>query len=219
MSRQVYFVRHAESTANAGHITSKPGDSPLTARGWLQAQCAADAMVQAPELIVTSAFVRAKQTAEPLSRQYPRVPCEVWNVQEFTYLDPKRCQSMTYEDRRPLVEAYWRKCEPTYQDSQDCESFQGFMERVYEMVLKLTDALQNAIVVFTHGQFMRAALWLKAHPLDTFSPSDMRSFDRYRCSTKIPNCAIIQASPTSGSCAPAYGPVSYQHLTASLLTL
>jgi len=219
MSRQVYFVRHAESTANAGQITSRPGDSPLTARGWLQAQCTADAMARAPELIVTSTFVRAKQTAEPLSRRYPRVPCEEWSVQEFTYLDPNRCQSMTYSDRRPLVEAYWRKCEPAYQDGQDSESFQAFMIRVYEMILKLASVHQNTIVVFTHGQFMRAAMWLEANPLGILSSADMRSFDRYRRSTMIPNCAIVEGSATSRSLPPSYGPVSYQHLTASLLTL
>mgnify|MGYP003239349145 CR=1 FL=1 len=83
-----------------------------------------------PDLIVVSPFVRTRQTAEPLRQKYPDVPVEEWPVQEFSFLDADRCADTTQEERRPLAEVYFARNDPDYVDGT---------------------------VVFTHGNFMRAA--------------------------------------------------------------
>ncbi len=46
----VCLIRHGESLANAGHVTSDPTRVPLTEQGWAQARHIAAAFEQAPRL-------------------------------------------------------------------------------------------------------------------------------------------------------------------------
>ena len=110
------------------------------------------------DLIVVSPFVRTRQTAEPLRQKYPDVPVEEWPVQEFSFLDADRCADTTQEERRPLAEAYFARNDPDYVDGKDAESFNQLLARVDDMLTRLR-ALpgENKTVVFTHGNFMRAA--------------------------------------------------------------
>src|ERR1043165_5780158 len=92
--REVWFIRHGESVANAGGRTTEAGIYPLTELGFRQAEQLAAALAaepKAPELIVHSSYVRARQTSEPTQRQFPSVPVEEWPVHEVQYLDPALC--------------------------------------------------------------------------------------------------------------------------------
>ena len=55
---------------------------------------------------------------------------EEWPIQEFTYLDPARCQNMTPAERAPMVRAYWELADPTHVDGAGAESFTAFLSRV-----------------------------------------------------------------------------------------
>jgi broad specificity phosphatase PhoE len=106
--KSIRFLRHAESAANAGLPTSDPGGIPLTEKGKRAAQRAAlEYDGPAPDLIVVSPFLWAKQTAEPFIARFPAAKVETtWPVQEFTYISPERCVGSTFEKRKPIVEAY-----------------------------------------------------------------------------------------------------------------
>ena len=161
--RPRWLVRHGESAANAGIATTDPATIPLTPAGRSQAEKLADTL-ERPDLIVVSPYLRTRQTAEPTISRFPDVPVEVWPVQEFTYLSPERCISTTAEQRRPMVEDYWRRCDPSHHDGPGAESFSTMLERVKELRERLTAHPADSIVVFTHGQIMQALRLLREHP-------------------------------------------------------
>ena len=59
------FVRHGESTGNAGSSCNDLAKLELTEKGREQARQIADEWTEAPALIVVSPYLRAQQTAQP----------------------------------------------------------------------------------------------------------------------------------------------------------
>src|SRR4051812_21278941 len=99
----VFLVRHGESQSNAGAPTTDPKNVTLTPQGREQARQIANFLRLYPsiELIVTSPYLRTKQTADltttmPLFRS---VAQEEWDVQEFTYLSSMHQEQSTAEER------------------------------------------------------------------------------------------------------------------------
>ena len=64
----------------------------LTELGWRQAREVAASWTQVPSLLVTSAYLRTRQTAQPTLARFPHVPVEAWPIEEFTYL--RNCTSL-----------------------------------------------------------------------------------------------------------------------------
>src|SRR2546421_386547 len=130
----VFLIRHGESQSNAGLATTGPRHVMLTPRGREQARDIANFLRLYPsiDIIVTSPYLRTKKTAElttsmPLFRS---VAQEEWDVQEFTYLSSMHQELSTAEERRPLVDAYWEQCQPSFVDGSGSESFAQFIDRV-----------------------------------------------------------------------------------------
>src|ERR1700730_8876488 len=113
----ILLIRHGESQSNADLPTTHPQSIELTACGIEQANCIAHFLVShnPPNLIVTSSYLRTKQTAAPTMSLLPHIPTEVWPVHEFTYLSSKEFLApSTVQDRRPLVDIYWELCDPKF---------------------------------------------------------------------------------------------------------
>jgi 2,3-bisphosphoglycerate-dependent phosphoglycerate mutase len=98
----LWLVRHGESEANAGGITSDCTGIELTLCGRAKAEAVAAACPERPAWVGLSPYLRARQTAEPLLARYADVPIEELPVQEFTYLAAARCIGMNGLTRRPL---------------------------------------------------------------------------------------------------------------------
>ena len=162
---RVILVRHAQSVSNAGLPTADPVCAPLTALGREQAAALAASWRRAPSCIAKSGFVRVLQTAAPTEQRFAAVPSAVWPVQEFTYLQPARWIGSTRAQRRPAVEAFWRRGDPAYVDGPGAESFADVLHRAQaalERLAALPD--EGEVVVFTHGQFMQALRQCVLHP-------------------------------------------------------
>lgn len=71
------FIRHGESTGNAGVSCHDLATIGLTERGREQARQVAASWAEAPALIVTSPYTRTQQTAAPTIARFPAVPVEV----------------------------------------------------------------------------------------------------------------------------------------------
>ena len=158
-TKNVWLIRHAESIGNAGLVNSRTDTIPLTGKGIEQALYLADSFTQAPELIVTSPYIRTQQSARPTIRRFPTARQEQWEVQEFTYLSPARYQDTTAADRRPFVEAYWSRCDPHHIDGEGAESFADFIRRVQQAIDGLWSCQSEFVAVFGHGLFLRAMIW------------------------------------------------------------
>lgn len=113
---------------------------------------------------MTSSYLRTRQTAEPSMQRFPDVLVETWPVQEFTYLSPGRCVGTTAAQRRPLVEAYWQRCDAGHVDGAGAESFTAMLRRVRVLRERLAAHPAGFIVVFTHGQIMQGLRLLTLYP-------------------------------------------------------
>ena len=154
---RIILVRHGESVANAGGKTADHATNPLTPFGRAQSRDFSERLDCRPTLLVTSPFLRAQQSAEPLRQRFPDVPVEEWLIQEFTFLDPSRHRNTSEMDRQPYVRTYWQRHDPAYIDGLGAESFTLFLDRTREAIHRLVNRNPGGcIIMFTHGFFMQA---------------------------------------------------------------
>lgn len=194
MNKTILLIRHAESTANAGLASASPELIPLTEKGKRQARQLAVFLTTMPDLIAVSPFLRARQTAAPLIERFSNADVEDWTVQEFTYLSRTRGGHSTVAMRKPLVDEFWRRSEPDYCDGKDAESFRNFILRVREILQKLENLPHRSIAVVTHGQFIRAALWLILTGRNEIDSPAMKNFFAFLQAIPFPNAAYVKIS-------------------------
>ncbi len=154
---KILLVRHAESEANAGYRTSNPATIGITEKGRREAIELPNRILDHPDLIVVTPYIRTFQTARPLINKFPHTPIKTWPLHEFTFLSPLVCQNTTSLDRLPLVKEYWKTCDPDFVHGPGAESFAQFSKRVIEALEKLKSHEYPNVVIFTHGQVMRFA--------------------------------------------------------------
>ena len=151
------FVRHGQSTGNAGIPCPDLALLELTELGGQQAREVAASWAETPTLIVTSPYLRTQQTAAPTMARFPNVPVEVWPIQEFTYLQPSRWNGTRSSERMPTIERYWAEAAPEFCDGEGAESFATLLQRAEAALTRLAAMPEEALVyVFSHGQFIQA---------------------------------------------------------------
>ena len=190
----VWFIRHAQSQANAGERTVDPALIELTALGREQAAHIPALFDRAPDLVVSSPYLRALQTANYLTRRFPDVPQETWPVQEFTYLDRGRCRDTTLAERIPMAREYWDRNDPHHVDGEGAESFAELMGRVDTMWKRLGE--QHAgkwVVIFAHAQFVRASIWHWLYEGPKVSALGMKRFRSFLTAFPIMNGSVLKA--------------------------
>ena len=92
--KTITFIRHGESTANAGGITMAHDAIPLSALGKIQAQALAAVLDLQPSKIVVSEFLRTHETAQPFCDKVSMQPVIHAGLNEFSCLDPDLIQGM-----------------------------------------------------------------------------------------------------------------------------
>ena len=210
---RVWLIRHGQSESNAGLPSKEPGSSVLTALGHWQAHQVARAFAQAPALIVTSAYQRARQTAEPSVRRFPEAAFEEWAVQEFTYLGDLRKRAMTTAEREPYVQAYWERSDPK-EASGGAESFAGLVRRSRDFLDRLSSQPRGPVAVFTHGLFMRAVAWSLISGVTAPDAADMAGFHRFATGYRTPNGCVVELRYRPGRTVPSLMGGSTLHLPA-----
>ncbi len=188
--REVWFIRHGESVANAGARTTEASSYPLTQMGFRQAAQIAKALPHSPQLIIHSPYIRAAQTAQPAIQRFADVPLEEWPVQEVQYLDPAKCAGTTQDERRAMSIEYWERSDPDYA-APDAESFVHFIERVRQSLVALSQRKERSIFVFSHGQFMSAVAWLLLSRPSEIDSVAMRRFYQFIHGYTVPNCGVM----------------------------
>ncbi len=188
---RVFLIRHGESESNAGLPCADPGSIPLTAGGHRQARQVARVLPGLPALIVTSPYLRARQTAQPAISRFPGAACQQWPVHEFTYLGDLHGRASTAREREPYARAYWDRADP-HHASCGAESFTGLLSRTTDFLGRLTAQRSGPVVVFTHGLFMRAVAWSLLTGITTPDEGQMRSFRHFASRYLIPNAGVIE---------------------------
>lgn len=192
----VRLIRHGESLANAGGVTAEPANVPLTPRGYEQAQRISQDFARSPDLIITSPYLRALETAKPTIARFSGTPVETWNVQEIEVLALNRRIGTDAEIRRPWIEAYWEKADPHFVDGDGAESYANFVMRVRDMLARLA-ALDSGpeeplnIAIFSHGQFMKGVWWDVAEASPDITPETMQAFYAQHRAATIANAESL----------------------------
>jgi broad specificity phosphatase PhoE len=195
---RIILVRHGQSLANSGGKTADHSTNPLTELGRAQAKDFAERLGCRPTLLVTSGFLRAQQTAEPMRQKYPDVPVEEWPIHEFTFLNPSRHKGTSEADRQPYVEAYWKRDDPEFIDGAGAESFIFFLDRAREAIHQLEARDPGGcIVIFTHGYFMQAFRMVLLFPNSTDAEL-MANFRRFHLVNLIQNTDSLEFEVRDG---------------------
>ena len=188
--REVWFIRHSESVANAGARTREAPAYPLSELGFRQAEQLAAALHAEPDLIVVSPYVRARQTGEPTIRRFPNARVEEWRVHEVQYLAPSLCVDTTQEERRGMSDAYWQRCDPHFA-APEAESFAEFSTRVGDAIERVAQRAERRIFVFCHGHVMQAIAWLVLSRPAAIDSAAMRRFFNFMHGVTVPNCSVL----------------------------
>lgn len=151
----IWFIRHGESEAHISKVAIHAEEIRLTKTGKRQAEEIIRDFPYPPDRVISSPYLRAWETAAPTLHRFPGIPHDIWPIQEFTYLGSLAGVSSTKNERHCLVDEYWRRCDPIYQD-ENGESFAQFIQRVRATIWHLNH-LNGFVVIFTHEQFIRAA--------------------------------------------------------------
>ncbi|REE96829.1 histidine phosphatase family protein [Thermomonospora umbrina] len=192
-TRRVWLIRHGQSESNAGLPTDGPAAAPLTEHGHDQAARLAATFEAPPALVVSSPFLRARQTARPTLERFPDVPHEEWPVQEFTFLGRLHAPRTTGPQRLPHARAYWERNDPAHATGGDGESFKALITRAHTFLNHLTERPEDGLIaVFTHGIFMKAVIWCLLTGTTDPDPPAMRAFHHFYAGTEIPNCTVTE---------------------------
>jgi broad specificity phosphatase PhoE len=202
MEKEVWFIRHGESEANAGFATSSHAGISLTGSGYRQAIGLTRQIEQRPDLIILTSHVRTQQTAVPCISKFPDVPIETWPLHEFDYLSPVKCRNTTIVDRRPWANEFWARCEPDYIHGDGSESFAAFSARVINGIRNLERREEKFIIVFTHGQVIRA---IRQYLDIGIEPLQMSFFRDKMLGLNVPNTSIFKARYGNGCWYPVPG--------------
>ena len=202
------FIRHGQSTGNAGIPAYDLALLELTELGWRQSREVAAEWTETPSLIVTSPYLRTQQTAVATIARFPNVPVEVWPVEEFTYPQPSRWNGTRSSERMPYIERYWAAADPGYCDGEGAESFATLLERSQAALDRLEAMPESALVyVFSHGQFVQAVRSLVIDA-ELTSGEKMRKFWG-KGSPAVSNAELVKLSFESAV---------WRHLPASVST-
>jgi broad specificity phosphatase PhoE len=189
---EIWLIRHGESESNAGLPTSDTSKISLTPRGFAQAQCIADSFSRPPSLIVTSSYLRARQSAQPAIDRFPQARLEEWPVHEYTYLSLASRHNTTLHGRKPLIDAYWERCDPHYLDGDGAESFAALVNRAEQALERFKHLDDDFVAIFSHGLFTRTLIWrLLAGPIE-IDAATMRRYRGFISGFSMPNAAIMK---------------------------
>jgi broad specificity phosphatase PhoE len=151
------LVRHGESSGNRDRIyATSPDDLPLTELGYSQAQAAAKRIAELfrPELVVTSAYLRASETARiiagalglPLEKERDLHEREIGSHRGRSY--DSFLSEPDYDPQRPWA---WKP--------EGGESYEEVQARVAPILDRLAAAhTTRDVVVVSHGGVM-TTLW------------------------------------------------------------
>lgn len=151
----VYFVRHGQSEANVSP-TFQPPDSPLTEKGRGQAKLIAERIARLSfDALISSSFLRAKETAAFISGATGKAP-------EYSELFVERVKPTRIngnprgnEEMEKIFNAWEESLYATGAKVEDGENFDEISARADKALDFLKNRPENVLVVITHGFFLK----------------------------------------------------------------
>jgi probable phosphoglycerate mutase len=195
-------ARHGESEANAGLASASPSAARLTDLGRRQATELALGLNVAPDLIISSPYLRALETSMPTRDRFAAARFETWEIQEFTFLRASDWVNTTLAQRQPAVHEYWSQCSPHACAGGGAESFAAFFgraRRVRERLESLAAAGLKHVVAFAHEQFLQALRVELLRPPAAIGEDFMLAFRVEARAERIANATGFSATFAGGA--------------------
>jgi broad specificity phosphatase PhoE len=156
--KKLYLVRHGESVGNVGKYQQGP-TTPLSDIGHLQAKLIAKRFKTIHlDVILTSPYRRAHQTAEAIAQIVDLTPEKVDLLHEYkrpSELEGQSYQSSQTNKIRQIIEVHKNKPDWHYADE---ENLFDLIKRGSKCIDMMTNRREKNIVAVTHGTFMRTIL-------------------------------------------------------------
>ena len=158
MAKHIYFVRHGESESNVDHIHRR-GETQLTDAGRAQAAIVAERIERiGVDALITSPYVRARDTAAAISARIglPAEPNELLTEWELpTIINGRHRDDPVAEEVRQAISAAVDDPDYRYEDE---ETFTEFSARAAAAIRSLMEHPAERLCVVTHGGFLRALI-------------------------------------------------------------
>ena len=153
-TKKIYFVRHGETLANRNHIHQGPSE-PLSLKGVAQAEAAGKRfMGLGIDTVISSSFVRARQTAEIIATTLD-LPFSMMNeVVEFRR--PNSIYGRSHYSIASLAyifDLFWHQSDPNW-NNDGAENLFHIHQRMLSAQRILESLPGQNIVVVTHAIFM-----------------------------------------------------------------
>ena len=155
---KVYFVRHGEAMDDVEDCYGGWADYPLSPKGIKQAlntgQKLADQGTGA-EIILTSSLLRAKETAEEISKVL-ELP-----VEEFVYLKERNTYGLLCGVNKDEAKEKYPELVKAYEGGRPVlgyEAYDFFLERVRKLIELLLGLGYETVICVTHGKLLKALL-------------------------------------------------------------
>lgn len=173
----------------------------LEEHGHKQAQSVADEIVNRygadrVSHIITTPYLRTRQTADPLIAHTGREPLVRADWREITYLQPSTADGTTYAEKAALHDKFWAatRLNPDYIDEGEYEvdSANSFLRRVHASLGELAMLATNndgVIVTYAHEFPISAALNIAQGKQDEEIIADMARLQKP--SPRIDNAQAI----------------------------
>jgi broad specificity phosphatase PhoE len=213
MDKTVYFVRHAQSLANAGAVFQPP-ESPLSDKGRRQAACVAARLSKLPlQALVSSSYERARETAGVISQATGLEP-------SYSDLFVERIKPPAVNGK-PLTDeeahAIWSEWNDSFYmpgvRAGGGENFEDLVARADAALAFLENRAETSIVAVTHGYFLRSMM-ARAVLGGHLSGENFRNFQRFASTenTALTVMRYRQAAGETGWSVRTYN--DYAHLSA-----
>ena len=194
---EIWFIRHAQSTTNAGMITPDTRIVELTALGWQQAADLAPVIPKQPDLIIVTPYLRTQQTSEATQKRFPETPVQILPLHEFSPLSHLNYADKTTDQRIPLIAAYWQRNDLHAVDGSGAESFVQMLDRVESSLEQIKQAAKDFTLVFTHGRILQVLRLKIAFP-DLDRQQLMFLTGEVSRRAAIDNCAVFKMTLENG---------------------
>ncbi len=155
---RVYLVRHEETEHNANKLYMSP-DVPLSEVGLKQAEDLANRLKKLPvDLILSSPYERAKQTADIISKHLEKevqVEEDLKEIVRPSFFHHRSWTEPEISEIRDLIIEKWGDKDFHHSDE---ENFPELLKRGLNIISKLENLNAEHVVVVTHEGFMKMIL-------------------------------------------------------------
>ncbi|KPV52889.1 hypothetical protein SE17_12790 [Kouleothrix aurantiaca] len=153
--------------------------------------------------------------ADALRERFPAARIEEWAIHECATISDANREGTTPAQRRPLVAAYWERCDPDYVDGEGAESFVQLIARADAFRQQLRELSAEFALFVGHGLFTRTLLWLHFARPTTLDAQQMRAYRGFISGFQIPNASVLKVYRNSAR-ELLFGAPSVAHLPPEL---